>query len=307
MAIQPTEFIWHNGELKPWAEANVHIMTHGLHYGSSIFEGVRVYKTPDGPKIFRCTPHIQRLFASARIYRMNVAHTVEEIVEVCKLVVRENKLDSAYLRPFLFRGDDTLALHGTLDEPVEVAVAAVEWGTYLGADALENGVDVCVSSWNRVAPNTIPPLAKAGGNYLSGQLITMEAKRNGYHEGIAMTTDGIVGEGAGENLFVVKDGVIFTPPSTGSILAGITRDSLMKIARRFGYEVHERAMPRELLYLADEMFFCGTACEVSPIRSVDRLDVGDGKRGPITKRIQSAFFGLFSGETEDEWGWLESV
>ncbi len=307
MVIRHTDFIWQNGEMRRWDEAVVHVLTHALHYGSSVFEGIRVYDTPSGPSFFRLDAHLRRLFDSARLYRMRVRWSQDDLAQACRSVVRDNKLSSAYVRPLLFRGYDTLGLHADLDQPVEAIVAAVEWPTYLGSKGLENGVDVCVSSWSRVAPNTIPALSKAGGNYLSGQLVTMEAKRNGYDEGIALTPDGTVGEGAGMNLFVVRDGEILTPPSAGSILAGITRDSVMRLAADRGHRVVEQVVPREMLYLADELFFTGTATEVTPIRSVDRLPVGDGRRGPITSEIQSDFFGLFSGETEDRHGWLDPV
>jgi branched-chain amino acid aminotransferase len=306
MPITPTKYIWFNGELVPWEKATVHVMTHALHYGSSVFEGIRCYNTPKGPAIFRLAPHMRRLFDSAKIYRMELPYTPEQISEACTAVVRENGLKNAYLRPLVWRGYGEIGVF-PLKNPVEVMVAAIEWGTYLGADALENGVDVAVSSWARVAPNTLPAMAKAGGNYLSSQLIVMEAQRHGYVEGIALDINGNLSEGSGENLFVIRDGVIFTPPFTAALLPGITRDTVMTLARHLGYEVREQNLPREALYLADELFFTGTAAEVSPIRSVDGITVGAGKRGPITTAIQQAFFGLFNGETEDRWGWVEYV
>lgn len=306
MPITPTKYIWFNGELVPWERATVHVMTHALHYGSSVFEGIRCYKTPAGPAIFRLTPHVRRLFESARIYRMPLPYTIDELVEVCKLVVRENELTNAYLRPLVWRGYGELGVM-PLKNPVEVMVAAIEWATYLGAGALERGVDVGVSSWTRAAPNTLPAMAKAGGNYLSSQLIVMEAQRHGYAEGIGLDVNGNLSEGSGENLFVIRNGVIYTPPIVAALLPGITRDAVMTLARDLGYEVREQALPRELLYVADELFFTGTAAEVSPIRSVDGLQIGEGRRGPITTAIQQAFFGLFNGETQDRWGWLEYV
>jgi branched-chain amino acid aminotransferase len=306
MPMNATKYIWFNGELVPWENATVHVMTHALHYGSSVFEGIRCYNTPKGPAIFRLAPHTRRLFDSSKIYRMELPYTQEQINEACKTVVRENGLTSAYLRPLVWRGYGEVGVF-PLKNPVEVMVAAVEWGAYLGAEALENGVDVQVSSWNRVAPNTLPAMAKAGGNYLSSQLIVMEAVRHGYAEGIALDTNGMLSEGSGENVFVIRDGVIFTPPTTAAILPGITRDSVMTLARNLGYEVREQNLPREALYVADEIFFTGTAAEISPIRSVDGITIGAGKRGPITEALQKAFFGLFSGETEDQWGWLEYV
>ncbi|HEU4328399.1 MAG TPA: branched-chain amino acid transaminase [Roseiflexaceae bacterium] len=304
--INPTKYIWFNGELVPWEKATVHVMTHALHYGSSVFEGVRCYNTPKGPAIFRLTPHTRRLFDSAKIYRMEIPYTAEQINEACRAVIRDNGLKSAYLRPLVWRGYGEIGVY-PMGNPVEVMVAAIEWGAYLGADALENGADVIVSSWNRVAPNTLPAMSKAGGNYLSSQLIVMEARRLGFSEGIALDTNGQLSEGSGENLFVIRDGVIYTPPITAALLPGITRDAAITLARHHGYEVREQNLPREVLYLADEIFFTGTAAEISPVRSVDGISVGIGKRGPITTTIQKAFFGLFSGETEDRWGWLEYV
>lgn len=306
MANNNPEFIWFNGELKPWQEAQVHVLTHAIHYGSSVFEGIRVYETPDGPQVFRLKDHVQRLFDSAKIYRMDIPFKPEEISDACKQAVARNGLNSAYLRPIAFYGNVGLGLTPP-QVPVDVAIAAFEWGAYLGEDGLSNGVDVCVSSWSRLAPNTMPTGAKAGGNYLSSQLISMEAKRHGYHEGIAMDINGMISEGAGENLFVIRNGTIYTPPLSGCILPGLTRDTVMTFAKKFGYDVREELIARESLYLADEIFMTGTAAEVVPVRSVDRITVGNGARGPITEKIQAAFFGLFNGQTADEWGWLEPV
>ena len=303
MSIQATRVIWHNGELKPWAEAQVHVLTHALHYGSSVFEGIRVYDTPNGPRFFRLECHTRRFFESAKVYRMSLPCTREELDAVCGRVVVANELRSAYVRPIAFCGYGSLGVDPG-DGPAELAVAAIDWGRYLGAAAIEEGVDVCVSSWQRVAPNTIPPTVKAGGNYLSSQLIHEEARRNGYAEGIGLATDGTVGEGSGENLFVVKNGVLHTPAASGAILTGITRDTVMTLADDLGLETVEGTIPRESLYLADEIFMTGTAAEITPVRSVDRSPIGDGARGPITKSVQDAFFGLFDGRTEDRWGWL---
>jgi branched-chain amino acid aminotransferase len=308
MSFAGGKLIWMNGQMVPWEQATVHVMAHALHYGSSIFEGIRVYKTPDGPKVFRLTDHMKRFYDSAKIYRMPIGYELDALIQVCKDVVNANELvNGAYLRPIAFRGYGEPGLAPRPEHRVDVAIAAWEWGAYLGAEGLEQGVDVCISSWQRVAPNTIPAMAKAGGNYLSGQLISTEAKRLGFAEGIALSTDGTISEGAGENVFVVKDGRILTPPSSSSILTGLTRDAVIKLAQRMGLTVEEKSIPREALYLADEIFFTGTAAEVTPIRSVDRIEIGPGHRGPITKQLQDAFFGLFSGETADTDGWLEPV
>jgi branched-chain amino acid aminotransferase len=306
MPFTPTEYIWFNGTLVPWANATVHVMSHALHYGSSVFEGIRAYNTPNGPALFRLAPHLRRLYDSAKIYRMELPYTAEQLAAACHAVVRENRLTRAYLRPLAWRGVGEIS-PTPRNTPVEVMVAAFPWGAYLGEDAIANGVDVAVSSWTRPAPNTLPALAKAGGNYLSSILISMEAERNGYVESIALDVNGQLSEGAGENLFVIRDGIVYTPPVTAALLPGITRDSVMTLARHLGYEVREQALPREVLYVADELFFTGTAAEVTPIRSVDRQPVGGGSRGPITAAIQHAFFGLFDGTTPDQWGWLDYV
>jgi branched-chain amino acid aminotransferase len=308
MPIPATKYIWFNGKLVPWEKATVHVLSHALHYGTSIFEGVRAYATNQGLAIFRLRDHTRRLFDSAKIYRMDLPFTPEQLNAAQKDVLAANGLHKgAYLRPLAFRGYGEIGVVPRNPTPIDVAIAAWEWGTYLGKEALEQGVDVCVSSWQRVAPNTIPALGKAGGNYLSGLLIGMEAQRLGFAEGIGLGVDGMVSEGSGENLFLVKDDVLITPPTAASILAGITRDTIMKLARELGIETREQNIPREMLYLADELFFTGTAAEVTPIRSVDRLPVGVGRRGPVTERLQQAFFGLFSGKTADKWGWLDPV
>ncbi|MFU8876947.1 MAG: branched-chain amino acid transaminase, partial [Wenzhouxiangellaceae bacterium] len=299
-----SKYIWHNGRFVPWAEATVHVLSHALHYGSSVFEGIRVYATPDGPAAFRLPEHIDRLFDSARIHRIPMPHDRDTLLSACRDAVVLNDLESAYVRPIVFRGYGGIGLVPGDDVAVEVVVAAMYWGRYLGEEAMEQGVDAMISSWNRPAPNTIPTLAKAGGNYLSGTLISSEAKRHGYAEGIALSVDGMVSEGAGENLFVVREGILLTPPVGASILGGITRDSVIRMARDEGLEVREQPLPREMLYLADELFFTGTAAEITPVRSVDGLEVRAGGRGPITERLQRRFFGLFDHSTPDRYGWL---
>jgi branched-chain amino acid aminotransferase len=308
MPIPATPYIWFNGKLVPWEKATVHVLAHALHYGSSVFEGIRAYTTPQGVAIFRLGDHTRRLFESAKIYRIQIPFSAAQINAACHEAISANDLrNGAYLRPVAFRGYGEMGVVPKHEPPVDVAVAAWEWGRYLGKEEEAEGVDVCISSWQRMAPNTLPAMAKAGGNYLSSQLISMEAKRLGFAEGIALTTAGMVSEGGGENLFLVKDGALLTPAVAHSVLSGITRDTVIQLARELGIEVREIAVPRELLYLADEMFFTGTAVEVTPIRSIDRITVGDGKRGPITDKIQQAFFGLFEGRTKDRWGWLDHV
>ena len=308
MPLKPTKHIWFNNELVPWEEAKIHVLSYGLHYGAAVFEGIRAYSTKNGTKIFRLEDHIKRLFNSAKIYRMNMPYDIEAIMQASRTTITSNNLnDGAYIRPIAFRGYNDLGLHASLDDGIDVAIAAWEWGAYLGTDGQEKGVDVCVSSWNKIAPNTIPVMAKASGNYLSGTLVAIEAKENGYDEGICLDSKGMVSEGAGENIFMVKNNEIFTPPLSSSILDGITRDSVIKIAQSQGYEVTEREIAREELYLAEELFFSGTAVEITPIRSVDRINIGNGSRGLITQEIQKVFFGLFDGSTPDDWGWLDSV
>jgi len=308
MPIPATPYIWFNGKLVAWERATVHVLAHALHYGSSVFEGVRAYATPRGVAIFRLRDHTRRLFDSAKIYRLQIPFTPEQISDACHQVLAVNELtQGGYIRPIALRGYGEIGVAPKIEPPVDVAVAAWEWGKYLGHESEAAGVDVCVSSWQRVAPNTLPALAKAAGNYLSSQLISMEAKRLGFAEGIGLAPDGTVSEGAGENLFLVKEGVLLTPALAHSVLGGITRDTVMKLAAGLGLTVQESAIPRELLYLADELFFTGTAVEITPIRSVDRIPVGTGRRGPITERLQQAFFGLFSGATPDSWQWLDYV
>ena len=305
MAQQYPDWIWQNGEIKPWKDATAHVMSHALHYGSSVFEGIRSYATPDGAAIFRLTDHLHRLYHSAKIYDMVIPYSADELAAAARAMIKKNNLTASYIRPIAYRGLGGFGI--SADTPIDVAVGAWPMGPYLGPEALENGITACVSSWQRFAPNTIPAGAKAGGNYLNGQLIAREARSHGFGEGIALATTGLLSEGAGENLFLVFDGVLHTPPASASILSGITRDSLKTLAREEGIEVVERDLPREYLYLADEVFMCGTAAEVTPIREVDGKQVGAGKAGPVTRRLQKLFFGLFDGSTNDKWGWLEQV
>lgn len=301
------DFIWSNGKLIPWQEATVHVLTHALHYGTSVFEGMRCYDTPNGPMIFRHKEHIQRLKNSAKIYRFPIEFTVDELMQACRETLIINKLKSAYIRPLGFIGNVGLGVCPPSNTKMELIIAAFPWGTYLGEQALENGIDAMVSSWQRSAPNTIPTAAKAGGNYLSSLLIGGEARRQGYSEGIALDTNGYLSEGAGENIFLVKNGVIFTPPATSAILPGITRDSIMTLATELGLKIREEILSREALYLADEVFMTGTAAEIVPVKSIDNIEIGDGQRGSITQQLQQVFFGLFNGKTEDKWGWLDPV
>ena len=301
------ELIWFNGKFMPWKDATVHVMSHALHYGSSVFEGIRAYKTPKGTIIFRLEEHIERLFNSAKIYQMTIPYTKEEIMQACKDAVKNNNLEDAYLRPLAFYGDIGMGLRPPLGAETDLMIAAFVWGAYLGDEAREQGVDVGVSSWNRLAPNTMPTAAKAGGNYLSSQLISMEARRHGYAEGIALDINNYVSEGAGQNLFLVRKGVLYTPPGSASILSGLTRDTVMTLAKDLGYEVREELISREALYLADEFFMCGTASEIVAVRSVDGISVRTGKMGDVTRQLQDKFFGLFDGTTEDKYGWLDSI
>jgi len=307
MTTSTADYIWFNGEMMPWADAKVHVLTHAMHYGTSVFEGVRCYDTPKGPIIFRHKEHTQRLIDSAKIYRFPIAYSIDELMEATRETLRENKLKSAYIRPLAFVGNVGLGVCPPNETNLDVIIAAFPWGAYLGEDALENGVDAMISSWNRAAPNTIPTAAKAGGNYLSSLLVGGEARRHGYDEGIALSVDGYLSEGAGENIFIVKNGDLLTPPTTSSILPGITRDTIIILAKEMGYTIKEMNISREALYLADEVFMTGTAAEIVPVRSVDKITIGAGKRGPITEQIQDSFFGLFSGKTEDKWGWLDYV
>lgn len=304
--LTPTDWIWRNGALIPWADANVHILTHSMQYGSAVFEGIRCYETPQGPAIFRLEEHLRRLMTSSRIYRMEVPFTTDELTAACCEIIEKNALTSCYLRPMVIRGYGASSMV-PFASPVEVYLPCWPWGAYLGAGALEHGVDACVSSWYRVAPNTIPAGAKIAGNYLSGQLVKMEALGNGFAEGISLTTEGMIGEGSGQNIFLVRNGTLYTPNINGTILPGITRETIMTLARDLGIPVREEAMPREMLYAVDEVFLCGTASEVTPVRSVDRIPVGTGKPGQITLEIQRRYLDIANGRTEDTHGWLTHV
>lgn len=300
------EWIWRNGEFVKWEDATVHVTAHALHYGSSVFEGIRAYATPDGPAVFRLQEHTERLINGCKVARIDLPYTEDELNNAILEVVDRNGHDSCYIRPLAFRGAGALGLEGRKN-PTEMIVLTMEWGRYLGNEAIENGVDVQVSSWRRIAPDTFASLAKIGGQYINSQFISMEAKDNGFSEGIGLDVNGYVSEGAGENIFVIVDGVVYTPGNWASILMGITRDSVLKILADLGYEVRYEAIAREMLYMADEIFFTGTAAEITPIRSVDRLQVGEGKPGPITKAVQERFFGVTSGEMPDTHGWLTYV
>ena len=306
MAFPKAEWIWMNGKLIPWDEATVHVAAHSLHYGSSAFEGIRAYETPRGPAVFCLDEHVRRLFNSCKMLRLEVPYSQEEVKRAIIETVRANGHKSCYIRPLVFRGVGSLSLDAR-DNPVEVVIITIEWGRYLGAEALEKGVDVCVSSWRRMAPDTFPAMGKLGGQYINSQFIAMEAHDNGFAEGIALDLYGYVSEGSGENLFLVYRGVIYTPPLYASILEGVTRNVVITLAREMGYEVREQAIPRDMLYIADELFFTGTAAEITPIRSVDRIPVGSGERGPVTRRIQEEFFAIAEGRKEDRFGWLTYV
>jgi branched-chain amino acid aminotransferase len=303
MPIHSTSKIWHNGNLIPWEQANIHVMSHVIHYGSSVFEGIRCYGLPQGSAVFRLPEHIQRLLDSAKIYRMEVPFSLEELCAGVVDLLEANGVSPCYIRPIILRGYGEIGVSpkGT---PIEVYIANFPWGKYIAGTG---GADVCVSSWNRLAPNTLPSLAKAGANYMNSQLIHMEAEINGYSEGIALDVNGLVSEGSGENVFLVRNGVLYTPPLANSALSGITRDSVLTIARHLGLTVTEQPIPREMLYIADEVFFSGTAAEVAPIRSIDRIVIADGKPGEITKKIADEFFSIVNGLKPDRFGWLTPV
>lgn len=295
-----------NGKLVNWDDAKIHVLSHVIHYGSSLFEGARCYLTKKGPAIFRLEAHTDRLFNSCKIYRMEIPYTKEEINRAIIDLIKVNKLDTCYIRPVVYRGYEQLGVDPTAC-PVDVSIAVWRWGKYLGPEALENGVPVCVSSWNRMAPNTLPAMAKSGANYMNAQLIKMEAKEHGYVEGIALDVFGFVSEGSGENVFIVRDGALITPPFGCSILPGITRNTVITLAHEVGIKVIEQSIPREALYVADEVFFTGSAAEITPIKSIDKVIIGNGKRGPVTKELQERFFQIVSGETVDKYGWLNFV
>ncbi len=300
------KFIWMDGKLVPWDEAKIHVLSHVVHYASCAFDGMRMYQNPKGSFVLRMREHLKRMFDSAKIYRMPIPYTVDQLCEAVKETVAANDLTSGYIRPFAFRGYHSLGVN-PLNCPLVTAVAAWEWGAYLGEEGMEKGVSVRISSWNRPAPNTLPTMAKVASNYMNSQLIKLEAMADGFDEGIALDTFGYVSEGSGENVFIVKNGILFTPPSSSSILPGITRHCVFQLARELGYEVKQHVLPRESLYTADEAFMCGTAAEITPIAKVDNVSVGEGSRGPITKAIQAAFFGVLRGERPDKHGWLEKV
>ena len=305
-AFDETGKIWFSGEFLDWKDANIHVCSHVIHYGSAVFEGLRCYDTPKDSVIYRLEDHTRRLFDSAKMYRMPIPFTQEEVTQACIETIKINGQRDAYIRPIAFRGYHSLGVDSRAC-PVEVVIATWKWGKYLGPEALEQGVDVKVSSWTRIAPNTFPPLAKCAANYMNSQLIKLEALADGYVEGIALDKDGYVSEGSGENIFVVRDNIIHTPPLGASVLPGITRDSIIKIALDSGYEVIEQLLPREKLYVSDEVFFTGSAAEVTPIRSIDRIPIGAGKPGPVTLELQRKFFEIVNGEVDDKYGWLTPV
>lgn len=305
MPVKPVDKIWMNGKLVDWKDAQIHVLSHVIHYGSSWFEGIRCYKTPKGPAIFRLDRHVRRLFDSTKIYRTPIPYTEAQIEEAILETIRQNKLDACYVRPVVYRGYGDVGVN-PLNCPVDVTIAVWEWGSYLGESALEHGIDVCVSTWQRPAPNTLPAMAKAGGNYLLGQLMKAEAVQSGFHEAIALDVFGNLSEGTGENLFAVKDGAIYTPQFTSSLLPGVTRASIIHMAEKAGYRVNVANVPREMVYVADELFFTGTAAEVTPIRSVDKIKVGNGKPGPVTLDLQKRFFDVVR-EGNDPEGWLKFV
>jgi branched-chain amino acid aminotransferase len=302
----PAEWIWRNGQFVRWEDATLHVTTHALHYGSSVFEGIRAYATPDGPAVFRLQPHSRRLVNSAKIARIELPYSEDEISDAIVETVHRNGHEACYIRPLALRGAGPLGVEGRKN-PTEVFIFTMEWGRYLGAEAIENGVDVQVSSWRRIAPDTFASLAKIGGQYVNSQFISMEAHDNGFNEGIALDYGGYISEGAGENIFVIIDEVVYTPSVASSVLLGITRDCALTLLRDLGYELRYEPIPREMLYIADEIFFTGTAAEISPIRSVDRIQIGSGSRGPITKQVQDEFFALTSGQKPDRYSWLTHV
>jgi branched-chain amino acid aminotransferase len=304
--INETQFIWHDGEFVPWHDARIHVLAHSVQFGSAVFEGMRCYDTPRGPAIFRLREHLRRMLNSCRIYRMPMRFSLDELADANRELVRRNGLTSCYLRPMVIRGYGAAGMV-PFDSPVEVYLPCWPWVDYLGAGAMERGVDACVASWNRVAPNTIPAIAKIAGNYLGGQLIKMEALANGYDEAIALGPDGMISEGSGQNVFLVEGGVLYTPPIDGTMLPGITRGTVLALAADLGVPVVVQPLARELLYTCDEAFICGTATEVTPVRSVDKIPVGDGTVGPVTRRLQERYLDVVNGRVEDAHGWLTYV
>jgi len=306
MAFDESGKIWFNGNIVDWKDANLHVLSHVVHYGSSVFEGIRCYNTKNGPAVFRLQEHVLRLINSGKIYRMDIPYSVEDLSQAIIEIIKINNLKQCYIRPVAFRGYGELGVY-PMNCPVETVIAAWPWGKYLGEEAIEKGVDVGVSSWRRMAPDTMPNMAKAGSNYMNSQLAKMESIINGYNEGIMLDYQGMVSEGSGENIFVVLDDVIFTPPISSSLLSGLTRDAVITLAEEMGLEVRQEQIPREMLYISEEVFLTGTAAEVTPVRSVDKIQVGKGFRGEITKKVQSAFFAVVNGENEDDHGWLTKV
>jgi branched-chain amino acid aminotransferase len=306
MSFPKSEKIWMNGKFVPWDDARIHIGSHVIHYGSAVFEGIRCYSTPEGPAVFRLDAHTERLFNSAKIYRMDVPLTADAFNEALIETIAVNKLDACYIRPLVYRGYGQLGVN-PFPCPVDVAIMVWEWGKYLGTEALEKGVDLCVSSWTRMAPNTLPAMAKSAANYMNSQLIKMEAITAGYVEGIALDASGYLSEGSGENLFLVHKGTLYTPPMVSAVLPGITRDSVLTLARKAGIPVVEQMLPREMLYLADEVFLTGTAAEITPVRAIDKIQIGRGARGPVTETLQRAFFDVVECRVPDEHGWLTFV
>ena len=306
MSFTGTGKIWMNGKLVEWKDATIHIASHVIHYGSGVFEGARCYATPKGSACFRLDEHLKRLQNSAKIYRMEYPLDLAGWRDAVLQTIRENQMKACYIRPLVYRGYDTLGVN-PLPNPVDAAILVWEWGAYLGQDALESGVDMKISSWARMAPNTLPAMAKATANYANSALIKMEALADGYSEGLALDVFGNVSEGSGQNVFIVRDGAIYTPPLSASILGGITRDSIIALAGEIGYQVTEMNLPREALYIADEVFCVGTAAEVTPIRSIDKIKIGSGRRGPVTEALQRAFFQVINGEVPDRHGWLTYV
>ncbi len=298
--------VWMNGKLVPWKDANIHVASHVIHYGSCLFEGFRAYDTPKGTVIFRLDAHIKRLYNSCKMYRMEIPLAQGEFEKAVVETIKANKLKACYIRPIVYRGYGTLGVD-PFPNPVDCAILVWEWGQYLGDDALENGVDVKVSTWSRMAPNTFPALAKSGANYMNSQLIKMEAILDGYVEGIALNVRGHISEGSGENIFLVMDGEVHSPPLSASILPGITRDTVIRLLKDLDIPFTEDTVPREMLYIADEVFFTGSAAEITPIRSIDKITVGSGKRGPVTKKIQDEFFAYIKGERKDKYNWLVYV
>ncbi len=306
MAFDESGKIWFNGKIVDWKDANLHVLSHVVHYGSSVFEGIRCYNTEKGPAIFRLREHVQRLINSGKIYRMDIPYSVDEICKAIIDTVKINDLKQCYIRPVAFRGYGELGVY-PMNCPVETVIAVWPWGKYLGEEAIEKGVEVGVSSWRRMAPDTMPNMAKAGSNYMNSQLAKMESITNGYDEGIMLDYQGMVSEGSGENIFVVLDGVIYTPPISSSLLSGLTRDAVITLADEMDLEVRQEPIPREMLYISDEVFLTGTAAEVTPVRSVDKIIVGTGFRGDITRKIQNAFFEVVNGENENYNKWLTLI